>query len=296
MRRVRVLAMLLGPLIVVSLSIPAPGPSGASSKSATPVSSVECTKIVRSEVIDKGHLTIATDNPVLAPWFEKNDPENHDGYEDTVAYNIAHVLGYTSKSVRWVVEPYAESYVAGPKKFDFDIDEIVSNSDLTTNVTLSSSYYDVQQSIIAMKSDEIVHKHSPAQLRGYRYGVIAHSPAATFVRTQIKPKVSVTVFASLVLAESALEAGVIDAIVIDTPTGNHAVTWDLVAANNTALATQVAQFPNTGDENYALLVQHGNVIVGCLNAAIQTLTKDGTIGRLKKKWLQVYLRVPVIRP
>lgn len=296
MRRVRVVAWLLGPSLVLASVLTPAGPGGASSEYPPTPTTAQCTKIVRSEVTDKGHLTIATDNPVLAPWFVKNDPTDHAGYEDVLAYDIAHALGFTNKQVRWVVEPYASSYLAGSKKFDFDIDEIVYRSSLTANVSFSKSYYNVQQSIVAMKSDKIVHEHDPSQLRGYHYGAIAGSPAATYVTKVIKPKAKVATYATLTLAETALEDGAVDALVMDTPTGNHAVTWDLIAADDAPLAVQVAQFPYDSDEYYALLTQHRDPIVGCLNAALRSLTSSGTISRLKKKWLPIYQKVPVIRP
>src|SRR5580658_8006387 len=110
MRRVRVVAWLLGAVLTTSCVLTPTSTGDAASLYPPPVTLAQCTKVVRTEVIKKGHITIATDNPVLAPWFVKNKPSNHEGYEDTVAYEIAHELGFTSKEVRWVVEPYADSY------------------------------------------------------------------------------------------------------------------------------------------------------------------------------------------
>jgi polar amino acid transport system substrate-binding protein len=293
MRRVRVVACLLAAGLVATTTVTV---SGAASLYPPPVTLQQCTKIVKTEVMTKGILTIATDNPVLAPWFEKNTPTNHSGFEDVLAYDLAKELGFAAKQVKWVVEPYADSYQPGTKKFDFDINEIVYNAKLTSDVSFSISYYDVQQSLIAMKSDRIVTAHNPTQLRHYHYGALAKSPAATYVTTKIKPIAKLQTFSSLSLAETALETGTIDALAIDTPTGNHEVTWDIVSATGTSLAAQFGQFPNDSDEYYALLTQLHNPIVGCLNVGIRTLVNNGTVSRLKKRWLQIYLKVPVIRP
>lgn len=287
---------------IVALAVVALGMVGTAGAAITPPLKTstptlkQCLTLVKREVLTKGHMTIATDDPVYSPWFIDNDPANAEGYEGALAYDIASKLGFPAKDVTWVVEHYAQSYQPGTKDFDFDINEIVYNANLTTSVSFSAGYYDVQQSIIAMKSDRVVTAHNPTQLRTYRYGALAGSPAAAYVRTMIKPTHKLVTFGNLSSAEDALEDNGVDALAIDTPTGNHEVTWDIVTAAGAPLATQVGQFPNTDDEYYALLTQLHNPIVGCLNVALRTLTSDGTLDRLRKKWLKIYLSVPVIRP
>src|SRR5579859_5627428 len=79
---------------------------------------------IQNELYTKGVLTVATDNPVFTPWFVKNKPSNGRGYESAVAYAIAAQLGFSKSQVVWVTEPFSSSYAPGPKKFDFDINEI----------------------------------------------------------------------------------------------------------------------------------------------------------------------------
>jgi polar amino acid transport system substrate-binding protein len=57
----------------------------------------------------------------------------------------------------------------------------------------------------------------------------------------------------------------------------------------------VGQFPSTG-EHFGLLFQKGNPLVGCVNKALATLHSNGTLAALQKKYLQVYLSVPTIKP
>ncbi len=257
----------------------------------------QCVKIVHSELYAKGHLTIATDNPVYAPWFENNSPSNGDGYESALAYLLAHELGFAPKDVKWVTEPFADSYQSGTKNFDFDINEVTYSAAWAQNVAFSTTYYNVQQSLVAMRSDPIVKHHTVAQLRKYRYGAISGTAAATYVTTDIKPTTSIKLFSTLALAEAALESGAIDALVIDTPTGNHAVTWDIVAANDAPLATQVGQFayvPNT--DYYALVMQKKNPLAVCVDVALAKIHTDGSIATLTKKWLGIYTSVPSIKP
>src|SRR5487761_1496774 len=63
---------------------------------------------------------------------------------------------FRRSQVRWAYEPFNNSYAPGPKKFDFDINEISVTAQRATAVTFSTSYYDVQQALVALKSGPIV--------------------------------------------------------------------------------------------------------------------------------------------
>ena len=55
-------------------------------------------------------------------------------------------------NVVWVHEPFDASFAPGNKRFDFDINEISYTAARAKVVTFSVSYYDVQQSIVALKT------------------------------------------------------------------------------------------------------------------------------------------------
>ena len=57
----------------------------------------------------------------------------------------------------------------------------------------------------------------------------------------------------------------------------------------------VGQFPSTG-EHFGLLFHKGNPLVACVDKALATLNRNGTLAALEKKYLQVYLSVPTIKP
>jgi polar amino acid transport system substrate-binding protein len=69
----------------------------------------------------------------------------------------------------------------------------------------------------------------------------------------------------------------------------------IVNKKGKSLATQVGQFPSTG-EHYSALLQKGSALTACVNAAITQLNANGTIAKLQKKWLSVYTSVPKIKP
>src|SRR5215472_5506747 len=114
--------VIAGGLTACGTSSSSGAPSGSGSTSAALTS---CSKSGIQHLLFKpGVLTVATDNPVYTPWFVSNTPTNGKGYESAVAYAVAHQLGFKPSQVVWVTEPFSSSYAPGPKKFDFDINEI----------------------------------------------------------------------------------------------------------------------------------------------------------------------------
>ncbi len=120
MRRVALAAA----AVTAAAGLAACGSSAGTSAGGT-AKPVSCTYSgVQPELYQKGVLTVATDKPAYPPWFENNNPANGKGYESAVAYAIAKQLGFKPSQVRWAYEPFNASYAPGPKKFDFDINEI----------------------------------------------------------------------------------------------------------------------------------------------------------------------------
>jgi polar amino acid transport system substrate-binding protein len=291
MRRILLVAAVA---VAVSTGLVACGsqstPSSGSASSSGAAAAASCSKAsIQPELDQKGVLTVATDNPVFSPWFEGNNPSNGQGYESAVAYAIAAQLGFAKSQVHWVHEAFTSSYAPGPKKFDFDINEVSYTAQRASAVTFSNSYYDVQQSIVALAGTPIVTKHSPAQLKTYLYGDQIGTTGLTFITTKIQPAAMPKVFDTLSEAASSLEAHRISALVTDTPTAQFMATAQLKHA------VLVAQFPTVG-EHYGLLFAKGNPLVSCVNKAIATLKSNGTLASLQQRYLKIYTSFPTIQP
>ncbi len=286
-----VLAAILGASLATALSLSTDVVAQASSTSSL----VKCRTTIASDEIHQGVLTIATDEPAYTPWFVSNKPSNGKGYESAVAYAIAGELGVAKKNVKWVVEPFDSSYIPGPKSFDFDINEISYTAARAEAVSFSISYYNVNQSIVALSKDAIVTKHTPAELKTYKYGDQIGTTGLAYIDNFIKPTTPARVYSTLDQAVLALQTGQIDAIVIDTPTGQYMASAQITNKKGKSIATQVGQFPSTG-EHYGLLFAKGDKLVGCVNDAITALKSNGTLAALQKKWLGIYTSVPVIKP
>ena len=278
-------AVAVGAGIVACGSSAAPSSSSAAGGTAASCSSGS----IQKDLYTKGVLTVATDSPAYPPWFENNLPGNGKGYESAVAYAIAKVLGFSKPQVRWVREPFDASYAPGPKKFDFDVNEISYTPQRATAVSFSASYYDVSQSLVALKNSPIIAHHTPAELKTYVYGDQVGTTSLSFITSQIQPTAQPKVFQTLNDVKSALQTHQIAAFVTDTPTAQY------ISSSEIPGSVMVAQFPSTG-EHYGLLFGRGDPLVSCVNKAIATLKADGTLQALQKQYLQIYLSVPMIKP
>jgi polar amino acid transport system substrate-binding protein len=284
MRRVALAAV----TVAAAAGLAACGSSAPSGSSTA--STASCTYAgIQPHLYQHGVLTVATDKPVYPPWFESNNPANGKGYESAVAYAIAKQLGFKPAQVHWAYEPFNASYAPGLKKFDFDVNEVSYTAQRATAVSFSSSYYDVQQALVALKGSAIATKHSPAQLKTYVFGDQIGTTSLAFITGSIQPTSQPKVFSTLNDVKQALQTNQIAALVTDTPTAQY------ISSSEIPHSEMVAQFPSTG-EHYGLLFTKGNPLVSCVNKAIATLRSNGTLAALQKQYLQIYLNVPTIKP
>ena len=146
--RLTPLALVTVPLLLVTLGCAPKDDSSSNSGSASTKSS--CAK---SDLALKtpGKLTIATDTPAYDPWFSENDPANGKGFESAVAYAVAGKLGFDKSEVTWIKEPFNNSYAPGPKKFDFDINQISITPARAKVVDFSKGYYSAAKAVVALK-------------------------------------------------------------------------------------------------------------------------------------------------
>lgn len=292
MRKTIILAVFA--VIGLGLTVLGSTPAPASTTKATVVALVtkasSCSyKAIQPDLFKVGVLTVATDSPAYEPWFDNNTPSNGKGYESAVAYAVAKQLGFSKSQVKWTVEPFDASFAPGPKRFDFDINEISYTPQRARAVTFSSSYYDVQQALVALKNSPIASQHTPAELKNYVYGDQIGTTSLAFITSQIQPSAQPKVFNTLNDVKEALQTHQIAALVTDTPTAQY------ISSSEIPNSVMVAQFPSTG-EHYGLLFSLGNPLVSCVNRAIATLKSDGTLAALQKQYLQIYLTVPTIKP
>jgi len=263
--------------------------STATSPTANPDQTpAEC---AQGKTLTDGTLTIATDSPAFEPWFKNNDPSNGKGFESAVAYAVAKQLGFDKSAVTWTKVPFNSSYAPGPKKFDFDINQISITPSRAKVVDFSDGYYTASQGLIALKDSPAAKATSLDDLKDLKLGAQTGTTSLTAIREDIQPTSEPLVFQSTNAAKQALLNGQVDAIVADLPTAFF------ITAVQIPSATIVGQFEQqTGSpEEFGMLFQKGNPLVSCVNQALATMKSDGTLDAIEKKWLSQTVNVPVLQ-
>jgi polar amino acid transport system substrate-binding protein len=231
----------------------------------------------------EGVLTVATDRPAYPPWF-KGDPENYSGFEGEVANEIAQRMDLP---IEWVVEPFNKSYAPGSKDYDFDINQITITPEREEAVDFSDGYYDNAQGVLALESSPVADAQSISDLKDARLGAQVGTTSLEFINETIQPNEEPKVYDSTNDARSAMQSGQIDALVTDLPT---TVYLRDVEIDNSVV---VGQYPT--DEQFGMLFEQGNPLVGCVNQVLAKMKEDGTLRELEEKYLQQYLSVPTLK-
>lgn len=242
-----------------------------------------------SGTVNKGVLTIATDNPAYSPWFDSNKPSNGKGYESAVAYAIAKQLGYSASQVKWVTATFDSVIQPGKKNYDFDINQVSITDERKKAVDFSSGYYDVAQSVVSIKGSKIASAKTLAALKGAKFGAATGTTSLAAINKTIKPKSAASVYNSNDLAVAALSAKQIDGIVVDLPTAFY-------LAATVKDAVLVGQLPGSGTaEQFGLVLTKGSALTSKVSAAVDALRKNGTLAKLADKWLANTAGAPVLK-
>ena len=266
---------------------------------ATTAAEADCSK-ESLELIEDGRLTIGTDNPAFPPWFEGgtpdgseweiNDPSTGEGFESAVAYAVAEELDVAEDEVDWVVVPFNNSFRPGQKDFDFDINQISVTEERDRAVDFSDSYYEVNQSLVALEGTPITEATSLADLAEYRLGAQVGTTSLDYIQENIQPEQEPRVYDTSNDVVAALNGSQIDGIVVDLPTA-----FFLVGSGEVESGTVVGQFPSTGgQEHFGMLFEEGNPLRDCVNEALDTLRDDGTLEEIQQEWLSENTSAPVL--
>jgi polar amino acid transport system substrate-binding protein len=231
----------------------------------------------------EGVLTVATDKPAYKPWFEGN-PENYSGFEGEVANEVAKRMDLP---IEWVVEPFNKSYAPGSKDYDFDINQITITPERERVVDFSDGYFDNAQGVLTLKGSPFADAKSISDLKDAKFGAQVGTTSLDFINETIQPNEEPKIYDTTNDAKSALESGQIDAIVTDLVTTVFLRDFEIDDS------VVVGQYPR--NEQFGMLFEQGNPLVGCVNQVLGKMKEDGTLKKLEEKYLQQYLSVPTLK-
>jgi polar amino acid transport system substrate-binding protein len=241
--------------------------------------------------ITEGKLTIGTGSPAFSPWVENDAPESGEGFEAAVGMAIAAELGYEGENVVWVRTTFDEAIAPGEKNFDFNMQQYSITPEREETISFSDPYYSSNQAIVALADSPAEGATTVADLVDVKFGAQAGTTSLTFINEIIKPTNEPFVYDDNAGAKAALEAGQIDAIVVDLPTGLY------ISAVEIEGTSVIGQFPGSAGgltDDFGAVFTKDNPLVACVNTALAALKESGELAKIEQAWLSDNAGVPVI--
>lgn len=242
--------------------------------------------------LEEGTLTIATGNPAYYPWVMNDAPESGEGFEAAVAYAVAGAMGFGADQVDWVRSSFDQAIQPGAKNFDFNLQQFSITEERDEIVDFSAPYYSAAMAVITRQPVvEAGAEPTLASLKTLKWGAHASTTAVPMLTGYIQPDSDPLLYGDNADVVEAMKAGQIDAALMDLPT---ALFTSAVLLDDGVV---LGQFPAERSENpdqFGLLMEEGNPLKACVDAAIEELRADGTLARLEAEWLSETTGVPVI--
>ncbi len=244
------------------------------------------------KTLSDGVLTVATGNPAYYPWVMDDAPASKQGFEAAVAYAVANEMGFADDQVTWVRTSFDQSIQPGAKNFDVNLQQFSITPEREEVVDFSLPYYSSAMAVLTtQKVVEAGATADVASLKGLIWGADANTTAVPMLTDLIGPDRDPLLYGDNVDVTAAMQAGQIDAALFDLPT---ALYLSAVVVEGGVL---LGQFPADRSENpdqFGMLMEDGNPLKECVDAAITALTESGRLAEIEAEWLQDATSVPVI--
>jgi polar amino acid transport system substrate-binding protein len=134
--------------------------------------------------------------------------------------------------------------------------------------------------VIALADSPIANATTLAELKGAKLGAQVGTTSLMYIQDFIQPSSDPYVYNDTNDAKSALKNGQIDGIVVDLPTAYY------ITAVEIPKGKIVGQFPaQDGGEQFGLLFQKDNPLVGCVNQVLTELKDSGALQAIQDEWL-----------
>lgn len=246
-------------------------------------------------LVTAGTLTVATGEPVFPPWMGVGDevfdvPESKTGFEGALVYELAAKLGFSDDQVVFVRTGFDEAVAAGPKPWDFNIQQYSITESRDQVVDFSAPYYTTRQALVLYPDSPFAGATSVEDLKDAKLGAAIGTTSLDFIEDVIKPNTEASVYDENVDVEAAMNAGQIDGLVVDLPAAYYATA---VQVEGSIIAGQF-EAEAAAPDNYGMLFADGNTLVSCVNGALAELKDEGKLQELEDTWLTQDGGVPVI--
>lgn len=244
------------------------------------------------KTLTEGTLTIATGNPAYYPWVMNDAPESGEGFEAAVGFAVAEKMGFGADAVTWVRTSFDEAIQPGAKNFDFNMQQYSITPEREEMVDFSLPYYTSAMAVLTTQ-DVIAAGAEPTldSLKGLKWGAVATTTGLPMLTEVINPDSDPLLYNDNADVNAAIMAGQIDAALYDLPT---ALYLSAVVVEGGALLGQFPPEQSDRPDRFGLLMEEGNALKECVDAAISELTESGELAAIEAKWMAEATGVPVI--
>jgi polar amino acid transport system substrate-binding protein len=234
-----------------------------------------CTPAGEFTGVEDNTLTVVTSLPGPGFWVgSATDPNQiKSGYEYDMAVAIKDALCLANLDVR---NASFDSIVAGTEQ-DYDI--VLSQTTITDErkqvVDFTQPYFESQQGTLAKTGAKIT---TLDEAKATKWGVQTGTTAFTLLQDLIKPSSDPAVYQQLTDAYTALDAGQIDAVLMDT-----AINLGKAAESGGKLEV-VSQFEQPGGaDQYGAITPKGSANLATFDAIIAELKSSGKLAEFAAK-------------
>ena len=245
------------------------------------------------KTIDDGVLTVATGNPAYYPWVMDDAPESKQGFEAAVAYAVAERMGFADDQVTWVRSSFDQAIQPGAKDFDFNLQQYSITPERDEIVDFSAPYYSAAMAVLTRQV--IVDLGAEANidaLKSLKWGADANTTAVPMLAEVIAPESDPLLYGDNADVVEAMKAGQIDAALFDLPT---ALYLSAVVLDDGVILGQFPAERSESPDQFGMLLEEGNPLKECIDAAIAEMTADGSLAAIEAEWLSETTGVPVIQ-
>jgi polar amino acid transport system substrate-binding protein len=273
--------------VTVAVGLAACGSSGGSSSGTTAASGgstcgdLSVAPVTGFKPVKADTFTVVTSLPGPGFWVGSSTDPNaiRAGYEYCLAKGLQEAFGLKSLTVR---NESFDAIVAGTVT-DFDL--ALSQSSITDDrkkvVDFTDPYFESQQGVL-VKGDSDLKISTLDEAKKVQWGVQTGTTAIDMLNDLIKPDKKPQVYQNLADAYAALDAGQVDAVLIDT-----AINLGQAAASK-GKEKVISQFAQPGGPDiYGGILPKGSANVAVVNTALKELKDGGKLSALAKSQLTV---------
>jgi polar amino acid transport system substrate-binding protein len=217
-------------------------------------------------------LTVVTSLPAPGFWNGDDPSAITGGYEYDIALALQERLGLGNLEI---VNVSFDQLVAGQVgDFDVALSQVTITDERKQVVDFTEPYFESDQGVLVQEGTEVA---TVEDAKALQWGVQSGTTGLDYITDVLQPEQEAQVFQALDAGFAALEAGQVDAFMMDT-----AIV--LSQASESGGAQEVAAQFKTG-EQYGGILPKGSANADAINAVITELEDDGSLSDFSEEWL-----------